>query len=218
MKKLLFLFCLLPFLQSCKEKKTVYIAANLVDCQGVGTQKCMLVKENKNDKWEYFYDSINGFTYESGYEYMLEVEIASVNNPPADGSSLAYTLKKIISKTKKSLPITIEYSAISRGFNTNIKINNTTCTIKKNGVKGNANISKEVHNWDAITQLVEAINLDEIKNLKAPSDDRLFDGAAIATINITVGDKTYKSNSFDDGTPPEAIKSLVNHVLAYLKD
>lgn len=81
-----------------QDSKIIYVAPQLADCTGVGPQKCMLVKEALDDEWTYFYDQIEGFSYEEGYTYELLVEINTVDNPPADGSSLKYTLKELISK------------------------------------------------------------------------------------------------------------------------
>ncbi len=96
---------------SCTEKKDVVkytIASQTVDCSGVGRQKCMLVKKGNASDWEYFYSQIEGFNYEDGNEYVLEVEEKKIENPPADASSIRYVLVKQISKTAKTsenLPI-----------------------------------------------------------------------------------------------------------------
>ncbi|MCZ7672694.1 MAG: DUF4377 domain-containing protein [Chloroflexi bacterium] len=47
----------------------------------------------------FFYNPIVGFTFEPGYEYELKVMVETVENPPADGSSLRYTLVEVVSKT-----------------------------------------------------------------------------------------------------------------------
>lgn len=80
------------------DSKILYVAPQLADCTGVGPQKCMMVREALEDEWTYFYDQIEGFSYEEGYAYELLVEINTVNNPPADASSLKYVLKEVISK------------------------------------------------------------------------------------------------------------------------
>ncbi len=50
--------------------------------------------------WQLFYDPIDGFAYEPGYEYVLRVAERNVPNPPADGSSVAYRLVRIVSKVR----------------------------------------------------------------------------------------------------------------------
>nr|WP_129730126.1 DUF4377 domain-containing protein [Parabacteroides goldsteinii] len=67
-----------------------------------GPRNCYLVKNENNKNWEFMYNSINGFEYEAGYEYVIEVKIENIKNPPADASSVKYSLIKIISKTKKN--------------------------------------------------------------------------------------------------------------------
>ena len=81
------------------QSKMLIIADHLENCVGVGPQSCMLVKENPDDEWTYFYDQIEGFEYEEGYTYELLVNEIPVPNPAADASSLRYELKNIISKT-----------------------------------------------------------------------------------------------------------------------
>ena len=74
-----------------------------VDCIGEMEGTCLLVQEGDligTQDWEYFYyfDSIEGFNYEPGFVYGLQVKKTEVKNPPADGSSIRYELVKIISK------------------------------------------------------------------------------------------------------------------------
>jgi hypothetical protein len=45
-----------------------------------------------------FYDHIEGSHYEPGFQYVLRVAERHVQNPPADGSSLAYRLIAILAK------------------------------------------------------------------------------------------------------------------------
>lgn len=80
---------------------TFTIASKLVDCTGVGPMKCMQVKEGDATEWTFFYAGIEGFTYEEGYEYVVEVKREKLEIVPADASSIKYTLVKEISKTKK---------------------------------------------------------------------------------------------------------------------
>ena len=83
-------------------EKTLIIGAETLDCSsGAGRMKCMQVKENTSDNWTNFYSNIEGFTYEPGYEYVLKVKTEKIANPPADASSIKYTLVEQVSKTKK---------------------------------------------------------------------------------------------------------------------
>lgn len=80
--------------------ETFYINSKLVDCVGVGPQKCMQVRNSPKSDWTLFYGGIEGFTFVPGYQYKLKVAVTKVKNPPADGSSLNYKLVKMLGKKK----------------------------------------------------------------------------------------------------------------------
>jgi heat shock protein HslJ len=80
------------------QSKMLIVADHLENCVGVGPQSCMLVKENPEDEWTYFYNQIEGFKYEEGYTYELLVNEIPVPNPAADASYIRYELKNIVSK------------------------------------------------------------------------------------------------------------------------
>ncbi|MDR2221610.1 MAG: DUF4377 domain-containing protein [Flavobacteriaceae bacterium] len=88
---------------SAKKGATVIftIASKRVDCTGVAPMKCLLVKEGKANEWSFMYQGIEGFEYQEGFEYVIEVNRTKIANPPADHSSVHYTLIKVISKTPK---------------------------------------------------------------------------------------------------------------------
>ncbi len=90
---------------SCKSNQnleTLTIASERGDCVGVAPMKCLLIKKEGQDNWEYLYQEIEGFTYEPGYEYKVEVLKQTIENPAADQSSIRYILEKQISKTEKT--------------------------------------------------------------------------------------------------------------------
>jgi heat shock protein HslJ len=78
---------------------TVFIGPSQVECQGEGPQLCYLYKENPDDDWLLFYDEIEGFEYEEGYDYELTVAKTPIENPPADGSSIRTVLMEVVDKT-----------------------------------------------------------------------------------------------------------------------
>jgi heat shock protein HslJ len=80
-------------------EKSIYVGPTLVDCVGVGPQECMLIKETPKDEYSLFIDQIVGFDYEEGYEYKLVIKEEPVENPPADSSSLKWSLVRVDSKT-----------------------------------------------------------------------------------------------------------------------
>lgn len=80
-------------------EKTFYIASEQADCVGVGPQKCLLIKEDPNADYLFFYDHITGFEWEAGFEYEIRVNVTEVENPPADASTLQYELIEVVNKT-----------------------------------------------------------------------------------------------------------------------
>lgn len=61
----------------------------------VGPVMTLLVQKGDDigtEKWTRFYADIEGFDYVPGKIYNLSVMVEQIDNPPADGSSLKYTL------------------------------------------------------------------------------------------------------------------------------
>jgi len=75
------------------------VAHYRVPCQGEGVQLCYLISK-KGGETEFFYDSIEGFEYEWGYNYEIVVEKIKIEEPMADASAFRYRLKRQISKKK----------------------------------------------------------------------------------------------------------------------
>lgn len=82
--------------ESAAQGTRLWIKPDLVDCIGEARQKCMQVAEAEDGEYLYFYDAIEGFTFIEGTSYVIDVRIDEVEDPPADGSSLAYTLLQIV--------------------------------------------------------------------------------------------------------------------------
>jgi hypothetical protein len=88
---------------SDERRITMLVGPVQADCTGAFAQKCLVVKENGAAEWTYFYDVIEGFDWQPGYEYTLIVAVREIENPPADGSSLAYRLIRVVKKTPATL-------------------------------------------------------------------------------------------------------------------
>jgi len=108
---LLSIFFLISSCTGGKNTEEIIIASQEGDCMGVAPQKCLLIKTEGKDNWEFLYTGIDGFNYEPGYEYKLEVKKEMIDNPAADQSSIRYILVKEVSKVKKdsdNLPVNPE--------------------------------------------------------------------------------------------------------------
>ena len=96
------------FLVGCKVpisgeiEKTIYVGPEIIPCEGEAPQMCLQVKENPLDEYTYFYDQIEGFNFEAGYEYVIRISEETIDSPPAGGSSIRWVLLEVISKTSVS--------------------------------------------------------------------------------------------------------------------
>lgn len=87
-----------PTAENVGVEKTFFVAAERKPCTGVGPMECLQVREAADRPWQYFYSEIQGFTFEPGFHYELRVREENVANPPADGSSMRWTLVRVVSK------------------------------------------------------------------------------------------------------------------------
>jgi Domain of unknown function (DUF4377) len=86
-------------LRAGERAATMYVAPAKVACTGMYPTECLQVRESTTAPWQSFYDGIDGFAWERGYTYRLSVAVRDIPNPPADGSSRAYRLLRVVEKT-----------------------------------------------------------------------------------------------------------------------
>jgi len=112
----------------------------------------------------------------------------------------------------------IEYSAMSRGYYKSIVVQNKSVSVVKER-NGEAVQSKiDDAKWSEIVSAYSKVNLDSLSSLKAPTDKRTYDGAAIGNLKITKDGKTYETPGFDNGFPPKEIKKLVDLLVDFSKE
>lgn len=80
-------------------EKEVLVAHFVSECVGVGPQQCLNVRENDQAEWSLRYDPIEGFEHEAGYDYRLLISETTVEDPPADASSIRWRLIEVLEKT-----------------------------------------------------------------------------------------------------------------------
>ena len=83
----------------------MYVASKPVKARAlfsnVETDHLNVKEEGSSEGWRPMHmGQIEGFDYEEGFEYVLKVRKYHIANPPADGSSIGYSLIKIKSKVK----------------------------------------------------------------------------------------------------------------------
>jgi hypothetical protein len=111
----------------------------------------------------------------------------------------------------------IEYTANSRGLYNNTVIENKTVSVTKTRDGKPVSNSLTDAELNSLINEFQKVDLEEISSLKAPTEKRFHDGAAMANLKITYKGKTYESQTFDNGYPPEKIKNLVNTILSFSK-
>lgn len=122
----------------------------------------------------------------------------------------------VLTMTKKLqvMPVMFEYSTISRGVYKLISINKKQVSVvNKRDVLPIIKTSNPKE-WGKLLEAIKTVDVENISNLKAPSDRRLFDGALIAKLIIYYDDEKYESASFDHGNPPKEIETLVKEILS----
>ena len=110
--------------------------------------------------------------------------------------------------------IEIQYEANTRGFYQKLVLKNATIS-STNDREGKENpIVQKVSDadWNALKDEINKLDLENLPNLKAPTEKRFYDGAAIANLKIIYKGKMYQSSDFDHGFPPMQIKSVVEIV------
>ncbi|WP_394758890.1 hypothetical protein [Flavobacterium sp.] len=125
--------------------------------------------------------------------------------------------KSEMAENKVQTGTKVEYEAMSRGFFSKIIFENNQITIvsdRNSEGKGTVlMLSKE--DISEISNLIKAINLDGLATLKAPSEKRMYDGAAHANLKITSNGTEYNGAGFDHGFPPAEIEKLVTKLVSY---
>lgn len=117
-------------------------------------------------------------------------------------------------KTTQSDITSFEYSAVTRGGYLMVKANKDTITYQLSRASKEETKDCTKQNWYTLTNLASNVDITKIDQIEAPSKAHQYDGAAIANLNVTVGDKTYRTQSFDAGNPPKEIAEIVNYLLS----
>ncbi len=77
-------------------RKFIYVSAETKPCVGVAPMTCLQIREKESDPWQLHYDRIVDFDPQPGIEYRLRIIEEKIANPPADGSSIRWTLDQIV--------------------------------------------------------------------------------------------------------------------------
>lgn len=97
MKKKIFIITTIILVATLVHSQTtLYVAASKTPCKGGPGDMCLQVKKSIDAPFNPFYSTIDGFTHEAGFEYIIKVKIELDSKTNAQ----RYSLLEIISKTK----------------------------------------------------------------------------------------------------------------------
>ena len=114
----------------------------------------------------------------------------------------------------------VEYTANTRGFYQKIVIQNQTVSVYKDRQETALPVTEKISaaDWKELVTMFQEIDLEGLQTLKAPSEKRYYDGAAIGNLKIDYKEKTYQTDGFDHGTPPLEIARFVTKITSLAKD
>lgn len=82
--------------------RRIEIAPETKPCQGIAVMPCLQVRTLDKKEWTLFYSPIEGFHYQEGYRYVVDVKATLKPKPvPADASTIEWTLIRIVSQQKE---------------------------------------------------------------------------------------------------------------------
>jgi hypothetical protein len=122
--------------------------------------------------------------------------------------------KNTVGSTIKMKDIEIQYEANTRGFYQKLVLKNAaiSSTKDRNGIEIPIVQPVSDADWNAIKDEINKVDLENLPNLKAPTEKRFYDGAAIANLKIIYKGETYQTTDFDHGFPPMQIKRVIEMV------
>lgn len=83
--------------------ETLIIGPYKVDCVGAFEQECYLEFNVERQRWEFFYEGIQGFEFEPGFIWTLKVSLHEREEGIQDVGRYAYRLVAVIDKEEASV-------------------------------------------------------------------------------------------------------------------
>lgn len=77
-------------------RKLIYVSAETRPCTGVAPMTCLQIRDKPGERWQLHYGGIEGFRPQPGIEYRLRIIEEKIANPPADASSIRWTLDQVV--------------------------------------------------------------------------------------------------------------------------
>ena len=110
----------------------------------------------------------------------------------------------------------IEYKAATRGASKYILITKNEGSYAI--LNSTSTFITKKEDWDTLINLVNKLDVQQIGNLKRPTTNSYSDAAMSATVIFTFSDKVLESSSFDDGSPPDELKEIINKLITMISE
>ena len=192
------------------EVVTLFVGPNRVPCTGVAPQACYQVRQSPDAEWTLFYDEIQGFEYEPGFEYELKVLKETRTNVPADASRFTWTLVEVVNKTPVAPSATFEgttwqliaYADSSGQLSMALPDVETTAVFDGGRVSGNAGCNNYNGTYTVDGQAL-TIQLGPTTMMACPEpamaqEQAFFTNLAAAASYVLVGDQLHILNANGD--------------------
>lgn len=187
------------------------IEGNQISFEGIGASKKLCQKEISGLE-NHFLKSlriVNTVSIEDNTISFLEDDTVLIKGITTTTSS------KKNNKVAASNETAVKYQASSRNTFDFVLVSESRVVVSKDkGLLKTSTYQVDVEDWNTISELIKAIDVETLQDVKAPSTAHQYDGAAHATLVIIIGDVEYMTPAFDHGNPPETIEALVNKVLS----
>lgn len=79
--------------------ETLFVGPYRLPCMGLAPTTCLQVRSSEGAPWTNLYDGIRGFQHTPGVTYQLSILKETIPNPPADASSIRYTLVEVLQES-----------------------------------------------------------------------------------------------------------------------
>lgn len=107
--------------------------------------------------------------------------------------------------------VAVEYRAHTRGYSYKVEINQDQLIRFQNGSSDSLTLNSA--QWRRVQQIAREIDLSQLSDLETETSGQALDRNAIVVLTIYTEDKDFESPQFDHGSPPKALKKLVDAVM-----
>ena len=95
------------------DTETLEVAPYRLECRGEALSLCLQVRTPGEPSFGNLFFGVDGFRFEWGFNYVIEIEVSDIENVPADGSSIRRSLKRIVARNRVPDDATFEITLTS---------------------------------------------------------------------------------------------------------